>query len=217
MMENKRAPYARAVVCLLKGIVNASDRVWEDVLHYQTEIQKYLMQIGIELIVKREEGFAYIRQTTDEEGNTVGLVPRKQLGFEISVILVILRQVLEDFDNNLDELYAAECYLTADDIKERVELFLPEKFNRVRLLNELEYIDGKIWANVYTTDLILVIDPESGNVEATVDAAGLLPSRLHGPDTDVLNGIAYDGQSGKIYLTGKNWPLLFEIRLVEKK
>lgn len=138
MMENKRAPYARAVVCLLKGVVNASDRVWEDVLHYQAEIQKYLMQIGIELIVKREEGFAYIRQTTDEEGNTVGLVPRKQLGFEISVILVILRQVLEDFDNNLDELYATECYLTAEDIKERVELFLPEKFNRVRLLNELD-------------------------------------------------------------------------------
>ena len=144
MMENKRAPYARAVVCLLKGIVNASDRVWEDVLHYQTEIQKYLMQIGIELIVKREEGFAYIRQTTDEEGNTVGLVPRKQLGFEISVILVILRQVLEDFDNNLDELYATECYLTAEDIKERVELFLPEKFNRVRLLNELDAYIARI-------------------------------------------------------------------------
>ncbi len=86
----------------------------------------------------------------------------------------------------------------------------------MRLLNELEYIDGKIWANVYTTDLILVIDPESGNVEATVDAAGLLPSRLHGPDTDVLNGIAYDGQSGKIYLTGKNWPRLYEISLVSK-
>ena len=60
------------------------------------------------------------------------------------MILVILRQVLEDFDNNLDELYATECYLTADDIKERVELFLPEKFNRVRLLNELDAYIARI-------------------------------------------------------------------------
>lgn len=86
----------------------------------------------------------------------------------------------------------------------------------MRLLNELEYIDGKIWANVYTTDLILIIDPETGNVEATVDASGLLPPRLHGPDTDVLNGIAYEEKSGKIYLTGKNWPRLYEISLVSK-
>ena len=87
---------------------------------------------------------------------------------------------------------------------------------QMRLLNELEYIGGKIWANVYTSDLILIIDPETGNVEATVDASGLLPSRLRTAGTDVLNGIAYDEKTGKIYLTGKNWPRLYEIRLVEK-
>ena len=84
-------------------------------------------------------------------------------------------------------------------------------------LNELEYIGGKIWANVYMTNMIVIIDPESGNVESVIDCTGLLPDRLRTEDTDVLNGIAYDGSSGKIYLTGKNWPLLFEIRLEEKK
>lgn len=84
-------------------------------------------------------------------------------------------------------------------------------------LNELEYIEGKIWANVYMTNMIVIIDPESGNVESVIDCTGLLPDRLRTEDTDVLNGIAYDGSSGKIYLTGKNWPLLFEIRLEEKK
>ena len=86
----------------------------------------------------------------------------------------------------------------------------------MRLLNELEYIDGKIWANVYTADLILIIDPATGNVEGTVDASGLLPDRLRTDGTDVLNGIAYDEKTGKIYLTGKNWPRLYEIRLTEK-
>ena len=86
----------------------------------------------------------------------------------------------------------------------------------VNLLNELEYIDGKIWANVYTSDMIVVIDPATGNVEATVDCTGLLPARLRKPRTDVLNGIACDPASGKIYLTGKYWPKLYEVKLVEK-
>ena len=84
-------------------------------------------------------------------------------------------------------------------------------------LNELEYIDGKIWANVYTTNMVVVIDPATGIVESVIDCSGLLDPDLRTADTDVLNGIAYDDTSGKIYLTGKNWPLLFEIRLVEKK
>lgn len=86
----------------------------------------------------------------------------------------------------------------------------------VKYLNELEWIDGRIWANVYTTDTILIIDPSDGTVEATVDCKGLLPAKLRTPDTDVLNGIAADAD-GNIYLTGKNWPRLYQIRLVEKK
>lgn len=85
----------------------------------------------------------------------------------------------------------------------------------VRLLNELEWIGGKVWANVYTTDTVVIIDPASGRVEATVDCAGLLPEALRDDTTDVLNGIACDAE-GRIYLTGKNWPRLYEIELVEK-
>ena len=84
----------------------------------------------------------------------------------------------------------------------------------LRLLNELEWIDGKIWANVYTTDMIVIINPSSGKVEGVVDCSGLLPDSLRRRDTDVLNGIAVKG--GWIVLTGKNWPKLYEIRLVNK-
>ena len=84
----------------------------------------------------------------------------------------------------------------------------------VQWLNELEYIDGKIWANVYTSDEIVIINPSTGYVEGVIDCRGLLPKELHAAETDVLNGIAQDPKTGKIYLTGKNWPKLYEIRLV---
>lgn len=84
----------------------------------------------------------------------------------------------------------------------------------VRFLNELEYIDGKVWANVYTADEIVIINPKTGAVEGVIDCKDLLPQDLRTYDTDVLNGIAYDSQSGKIYLTGKNWPKLYEVKLI---
>ena len=87
----------------------------------------------------------------------------------------------------------------------------------LRYLNELEYVDGKIWANVYTTDMIVVIDPSDGKVTATVDCTGLLPKELRDRNTDVLNGIAYDAGNRKLYLTGKNWKRMYEVRLKEKK
>lgn len=133
------APYGRTVVRLLKGPVEMTDtKAWEEILNYQSEINKYLMNIGIELIVKRDEGFAYIKQIVDDEDKTTGLIPRQQLGFEISVILIILRQMLEEFDSNMDELYSTECFVRADDLKERIEIFLPERFNRVKLLSEID-------------------------------------------------------------------------------
>lgn len=84
----------------------------------------------------------------------------------------------------------------------------------IRFLNELEYIDGKVWANVYTSDEIVIINPKSGAVEGVIDCTNLLSPDLRTYDTDVLNGIAYNPQTGKIYLTGKNWPKLYEISLV---
>lgn len=87
----------------------------------------------------------------------------------------------------------------------------------VRWLNELEWIDGKVWANVYTTDEIMIIDPVSGNVDAVVDCRGLLPVWLRKPGTDVLNGIAYDSGTGRVFLTGKNWPRIYGIKLVKSR
>lgn len=85
-----------------------------------------------------------------------------------------------------------------------------------RELNELEWIDGKIWANIYLSDQIVIIDPTTGNVEGVIDLTGLLPSEDRMPNTDVLNGIAHDPATGRIFVTGKHWPKLFEIEIFEK-
>lgn len=117
--------------------------------------------------------------------------------------------------------------LISSDGSSRIYFLTPElKFERsinvtlngraVRYLNELEWIDGRIWANVYTTDTIVIINPDTGIVEATVNCEGLLPERLRTYDTDVLNGIAVDSE-GRIFLTGKNWPELYEVKLVGEK
>ena len=80
-------------------------------------------------------------------------------------------------------------------------------------LNELEFIDGKIWANRYFTDEIVIIDPESGKVEGRISLKGILKTTDRRPDTDVLNGIAWDSEGERLFVTGKRWPKLFEIRV----
>ena len=85
----------------------------------------------------------------------------------------------------------------------------------VRQLNELEYIDGELWANVYVSDDILRIDPKTGIVTGRINMSGLLTA-IEKQNADVLNGIAYDEQSEKIYVTGKNWPKLFEVEIIAR-
>lgn len=104
------------------------------------------------------------------------------------------------------------------------ETFAPERTLTVTLrgqkvlyLNELEYIKGEIWANVYGTDQIVRIDPATGQVRSVVNLRNILPAQLRRPRTDVLNGIAYDSRSGAVYVTGKYWPKMYRISLVEKK
>ncbi|HOZ37689.1 MAG TPA: glutaminyl-peptide cyclotransferase [Anaerolineaceae bacterium] len=81
-------------------------------------------------------------------------------------------------------------------------------------LNELEYINGKIFANIYLTDTIVAINPEDGSIVSLIDLTGLRPEQNREMQGEVLNGIAFDAINDKLYLTGKNWPSLYEIRLV---
>jgi len=83
-------------------------------------------------------------------------------------------------------------------------------------VNELEMIDGKLYANVYTKDDILVIDPKTGAVLQKIDMASLYPVSQRNKNADVLNGIAYDKATNRIFVTGKKWDKLFQVKFVKK-
>jgi len=137
-LELNKKPYSKAIVKLLKGVVERNSPVWDDIAsNYQNEIQEYVSQIGLELIVKKDEGFAFVKQFEDSEGNTLGLVTRRQIGFETSVVLVVLRQSLEEFDSNPTQL-ATEKFITDSEIKDELELFLQEGYNKLKFKKELE-------------------------------------------------------------------------------
>lgn len=120
-------------------------------------------------------------------------------------------------------------YLYMSDGSEKIYVLDPRTFNRLRTIevytdakkiewiNELEWIEGEIWANIYTTDIIIRIDPSTGAVTGIVDMAGLLNESDKGPKTDVLNGIAYDTGGKRIFVTGKKWPKLFEVEVFKKE
>jgi len=96
----------------------------------------------------------------------------------------------------------------------RLEVYDNDKM--VDQLNELEYINGEIWANIWQTDQIARIDPRSGKVNSYVDLSQIFPEReRRAVNADVLNGIAYDSPDNRIFVTGKRWPKLYQIKANE--
>lgn len=95
----------------------------------------------------------------------------------------------------------------------KVEVYDNEK--KRDSLNELEYVNGEIWANIWENDHIARIDPVSGKVLGYINLKGILPAADRDAETDVLNGIAYDSEGKRIFVTGKRWPKLFEIKVTE--
>lgn len=98
------------------------------------------------------------------------------------------------------------------------KLQVANNYGVINYLNELEYIDETIFGNVYTTNLIVQIDPETGKVISEIDLEGIINMYTNPSDTiDYLNGIAYDAEKDRLFVTGKWWPRLFEIELIESK
>jgi len=132
-------PYSKAIVKLLKGTVESKENIWKDILTYQIEIQNYISQIGLELIIKEDDGYAFIKQfEIDVDDNTIGLVSRRQVGFETSIVLIILRQIIEEFESNPIDFQISEKFITQSELKEQISFFLPEKFNKVKFINDIE-------------------------------------------------------------------------------
>ncbi|MEB0263524.1 MULTISPECIES: glutaminyl-peptide cyclotransferase [unclassified Mucilaginibacter] len=140
--------------------------------------------------------------------------------------------LLSKFDNNVglegwgmthdaDKIYMDDStnriwFLNKDTYQQKGFIDVYDDKGPINELNELEYIDGKIYANVYHQDYILVINPKTGAVEQKIDLTSLYPEGQRNPHADVLNGIAYDKATKRIFITGKKWDKLFQVKFVKK-
>lgn len=105
-------------------------------------------------------------------------------------------------------------FLDPDTMKERRAITVTDQGRPVDELNELEYVKGEIYANVWHTDRIARISPTTGKVLAWIDLSGLLSAGEKSETEAVLNGIAYDADHDRLFVTGKLWPKMFEIKVV---
>ena len=105
-------------------------------------------------------------------------------------------------------------FVDPEDFQVVRRLLVHSQGRRVDQLNELEYINGEIFANVWYRDYIARISPKTGEVTGWIDLRGLWPKRRD--RDDVLNGIAYDAENDRLFVTGKNWPKLYEIQIVPR-
>ncbi|HXF06014.1 MAG TPA: glutaminyl-peptide cyclotransferase [Blastocatellia bacterium] len=108
-------------------------------------------------------------------------------------------------------------FLDPETFKEVKRLVVRDRGVPVSSLNELEFVKGEIYANVWLTERVARISPKTGRVLAWIHLAGLLTEEDRRPPVDVLNGIAYDAAGDRLFVTGKLWPKLFEIKLIPKR
>ncbi len=209
-----------------QGLIYLDGYLYESTgLHGHSSLRKVDLETGevLQIIDLAPDYFA--EGLTDWSGNLIQLTWREQTGF-------VYRQ--DDFTRIDQFTYATEGWgltnnddtLIMSDGSEQLIFLNPETFQEtgritvsdqgqpITMLNELEYILGEVYANIWLTDTIVRIDPETGEVNGWLDLSGLLPEEMMTDTTDVLNGIAYDAEQDRLFVTGKLWPLVFEIELV---
>jgi glutamine cyclotransferase len=161
------------------------------------------------------------------DGKIIGLTWTTQLGFVFDLKTFKLKQQFKypgegwGLTSNLRQLYMSDgtAFIRVLDpaLKEVRRFQVTAEGTPIDRLNELEWVDGELYANVWGTDVIARIDPASGHVTGWIDLRTLLLPALRGTDNvdAVLNGIAYDSKHRRLFVTGKMWPKLFEIELVK--
>jgi hypothetical protein len=131
-------PYAKAIVQLLRGPVYSDDQeYWNNLLKYQIEITQHFNGLGLDTVIQKEDGYAFIRQVElDDRGSTIGLISRRPLTYEVSLLCVLLRKLLDDFEISNTE--NKRFYLKRKQLRAELETFFKEKSNKVKLLKDLD-------------------------------------------------------------------------------
>lgn len=137
-------PYTPVLIKLLKGPVEYLEKSsWEQLLQYQTELTRFLQQLGLVLVLEKDDGYAYLeQQRLDEEDTVAGWVRRIQLGYEESILLVLLRDMMAEFE--VGEASARELIKRRREIKEYAELFFKENPSRVKFIRDLDRLIDRV-------------------------------------------------------------------------
>lgn len=131
------APWARVLAALRIRPLYDHQPVWDELLRYRVELALHLASEGLELLVDSREGFACLKQNPlDETGRTVGLIQRRALSYELSLVCILLREWLEEFDVSASE--SRQLYITHTQLQSRMQLMFPERHNYMKLLRELD-------------------------------------------------------------------------------
>ncbi|WP_343853368.1 DUF4194 domain-containing protein [Algoriphagus jejuensis] len=136
--QNPRiAPFARSAVKLLQGPISEDQQdVWGEIVQYVVELTHYFEKIAIELVLDRREGYAYLKQIElDDSGSTIGLVRRSPLSYDLTVVCILLREWLFEFESS--DLETANLYVTPREFRERIDMFFKEKTNELKFVRDL--------------------------------------------------------------------------------
>ncbi len=137
-------PYTPVLIKLLKGPVEYLEKgAWELLLQYQVELTKFLQQLGLVLVLEKDDGYAYLeQQRLDEEESVAGWVRRIQLGYDESILLVLLRDMMAEFE--VGEASSRELIKKRREIKEYAELFFKENPSKVKFIRDLDRLIDKV-------------------------------------------------------------------------
>jgi glutaminyl-peptide cyclotransferase len=218
--------YPHDTAAFTEGLFYLNGFLYESTgLEQHSSIRKVRLETG-QVVQKRDISPQYFGEgIVNWKGHIVGLTWKTQVGFIFDLASFQLQRQFsylgEGWGLTQDgkEIIMSDGssqlrFLDPDSLKEthRIEVTLQGK--SIRNVNELEWVKGEIYANVWQTNWILRIDPATGHVLGVIDLRGILKNSDIVPgQTDVLNGIAYDAKNDRLFVTGKNWPKLFEIRL----
>jgi hypothetical protein len=145
--QQKILPYTTVFIKLLKGPIEYVEKsMWEKLIQYKAELTGFLQQLGLTLVLDEQDGYAYVKHMqTDEEDSSVTWIQRRSLTYEESVMLVLLREMMAEFE--VGEATNRELIKKRREIKEYAELFFKENASRVKFLKEIDRLIDKAEEN----------------------------------------------------------------------
>jgi hypothetical protein len=131
------ANYAKSAVRLLQGpVFEDQQEIWNEVIKYRVELTQYFEKIAVSVIIDNRDGYAYLKQLElDDSGLTIGLIRRMPLTYDLTLVCVLLREWLQEFES--DDLETTNLYITPKEFRDRLEMFFKEKANELKFIREL--------------------------------------------------------------------------------